>query len=108
VTAAIDPDECPRCDGDGEIGIGGNRCTCPVCRGSGLSGTGEAKLRAYARGRERIDARMAAIVALGDARRTVRHYIEHHVTRPANFVGLLPDLESLSIRFERASSPYED
>lgn len=40
-----DEDECPRCGGDGDVQCDLGRCTCPVCRGSGLSGNGERKLR---------------------------------------------------------------
>lgn len=44
-------DECPRCGGDGEVVYSPEgysflgRHTCPVCRGSALSGSGEARLR---------------------------------------------------------------
>jgi hypothetical protein len=37
-------DECPRCDGTGEIRNSMGMQTCPVCRGSTLSGPGEARL----------------------------------------------------------------
>lgn len=49
-----DPNECGRCDGDGEIGSGHGRQTCPVCRGSGLSSLGEARLRVENQVRERL------------------------------------------------------
>lgn len=40
----VDSDECGRCGGDGEIGQGRSRQTCPVCRGSGLSSRAEVAL----------------------------------------------------------------
>lgn len=45
--------DCGRCDGDGEIGWGAQRQTCPVCRGSTLSSFGEAELRRKEEARKR-------------------------------------------------------
>lgn len=43
--ADVDPGECGRCGGDGEIpGPQGQHWTCPVCRGSGLSPRAAAEL----------------------------------------------------------------